>query len=93
MTRDEMLLSIKGKIVRKEAITRMESAFLYKLACEAVQQIPALEKESAERLELLIDVSNEVKRKNYEVAWKKAIAYVEDVDFDLLMSGHFDQFD
>ncbi|MET4562203.1 hypothetical protein ABIA69_003389 [Lysinibacillus parviboronicapiens] len=93
MIRDKMLISIKEKIERKEDITRLESAFLYKLACEAVQQIPALEIESAERLELLIEVSNEVKKENYEVAWKKAIAYVEGVDFDLLMAGHFDRFD
>lgn len=58
-----------------------------------MEYIDSLEKESAERLEVLIEVSNEIKKENYEVAWKKAIAYVEDLDFDLLMSGHYEQFD
>ncbi len=60
---------------------------------EALKYIDSLEKESAERLELLIEVSNEIKNGNYEIAWKKVIAHVEDLDFELLMSGHYEQFD
>jgi len=57
---------------------------------EALKYVGKLENESAERLELLIEVSNEVKKGNYEVAWKKAIAHVEGLDFDLLMKGHYE---
>lgn len=59
---------------------------------EALRYIDSLEKESGERLELLIEVSNDVKKGNYGTAWKKAVAYLEDIDFELLLSGDYEQF-
>ncbi|UYL93760.1 hypothetical protein NIIg32_gp57 [Parageobacillus phage vB_PtoS_NIIg3.2] len=52
----------------------------------ALEYIEQLEKESAEQVELLIEVSNEIKKGNYEYAWKKAVAYLEGLDFEALMN-------
>jgi hypothetical protein len=53
----------------------------------ALKYIEELEKENAEQIDLLIEISNEIKKGNYEYAWKKAIAYVEDLDFEVLMNN------
>lgn len=52
----------------------------------ALEYIKQLEKESAEQVELLIEVKNEIGKGNYKYACNKIVAYLEGLDFEALMN-------